>query len=239
MSKVLRYESCPNCRDKGGDTRGDNLVRYRDGGAYCFACHTVTPAPMGNRFRVVEPDVPKSLCPIDFTREIPATAWKWLLQYGLPYTYWKDQVGYSPKEERLIFRVGKPLAFSIGRYFGGESGVRKWYAYGYPNRHCEVVGQGRGDTTFLVEDIVSAHIVAQESECIPLFGTSVSPKVNPSIIYYLINSEKKVKIWLDKDQQGMVKYKAARLSGLINRPVDIVVTDKDPKYYLKKLKEIL
>lgn len=35
---VTGKEQCPSCREKGKDNSGDNLVRYSDGGAHCFAC---------------------------------------------------------------------------------------------------------------------------------------------------------------------------------------------------------
>ena len=35
---VIRKEACPECRSKGYDEKGDNLVRYSDNSAYCFAC---------------------------------------------------------------------------------------------------------------------------------------------------------------------------------------------------------
>ena len=38
MSDVTGKERCPECAKAGGDTDGDNLARYADGGAYCFAC---------------------------------------------------------------------------------------------------------------------------------------------------------------------------------------------------------
>ena len=38
MSTVTGKEPCPDCRENGGDTAGDNLARYSDGGAHCFAC---------------------------------------------------------------------------------------------------------------------------------------------------------------------------------------------------------
>jgi twinkle protein len=38
MSNVVGKEPCPACREQGNDTNGDNLARYDDGGAYCFAC---------------------------------------------------------------------------------------------------------------------------------------------------------------------------------------------------------
>ena len=37
-SEFLRHEVCPSCRENGLDTDGDNLARYTDGGAHCFAC---------------------------------------------------------------------------------------------------------------------------------------------------------------------------------------------------------
>lgn len=33
-------EPCPKCRANGGDTSGNNLVKYSDGHGYCFACST-------------------------------------------------------------------------------------------------------------------------------------------------------------------------------------------------------
>lgn len=35
---MIKKEACPSCRQAGGDTSGDNLARYPDGHAYCFAC---------------------------------------------------------------------------------------------------------------------------------------------------------------------------------------------------------
>jgi archaellum biogenesis ATPase FlaH len=35
---VLRKEQCPECSERGNDTSGDNLVRYQDNSAHCFAC---------------------------------------------------------------------------------------------------------------------------------------------------------------------------------------------------------
>lgn len=35
---VIGREQCPSCADQGGDAKGDNLARYADGHAHCFAC---------------------------------------------------------------------------------------------------------------------------------------------------------------------------------------------------------
>ena len=37
-SVVVGREACPKCRANGNDNSGDNLARYSDGGAFCFAC---------------------------------------------------------------------------------------------------------------------------------------------------------------------------------------------------------
>lgn len=157
-------------------------------------------------------------------------AWKWLLQYGLPMSHWKEIVGYSPTQQRLIFQVGQPFQFSIGRYVGlPKPGAKKWFVMGDCHKHCEVVTSEATSSTscaVLVEDLISAHKVAEAGYvAIPLFGTQVH---NP-VLYYLLNSDKPVVLWLDKDQEGNVKKTAIRLQSIINRPVSLVVTDKDPK----------
>lgn len=37
-SVLLHHERCPACTENGGDWDGDNLGRYSDGHAFCFAC---------------------------------------------------------------------------------------------------------------------------------------------------------------------------------------------------------
>jgi len=38
VADEIGKEPCPECRKKVNDDAGDNLARYDDGGAYCFAC---------------------------------------------------------------------------------------------------------------------------------------------------------------------------------------------------------
>lgn len=240
---------CPRCIERGKDSRRDNLVVWEDTSAHCFSCGY---HHFPKHYVVKEKEnAPKSLLPFDFTREVPAAAWKWLLQYGLPLSYWKESVGYSPSTHRLVFRVSNPLAFSIGRYIpdcvhrperpgdvpdqslqrgGGRPLERtkapaKWFVWGDCHRHAEVVAPNQGESIVLVEDLISGHKVGQLTTTIPLFGTTVH---NP-VMYYLLNDPRPVKLWLDKDQEGNVKKTAIRLQSIINRPVSLVVTDKDPK----------
>jgi hypothetical protein len=104
--------------------------------------------------------------------------------------------------------------------------MRKWYVWGDCHRHCEVIGHGRGSSVVLVEDLISAHKVGQVCESIPLFGT----KIHPPVIYYLKQANKPVILWLDKDQELNTKRQAMQLQSLIDLPVRIIHTDKDPKY---------
>ena len=117
-----KYEPCPRCIKNGKDSRGDNLVVYASGHGHCFACsYHKFPDHYTPQLKV--DNVPKSLRPADFTREIPARAWQWVLQYGLPYTYWQECAGYSEERgERFVFQVktGGNLAFSIGRLLSEE-----------------------------------------------------------------------------------------------------------------------
>lgn len=36
--EVIAREQCPQCVEQGGDAKGDNLARYADGHAHCYAC---------------------------------------------------------------------------------------------------------------------------------------------------------------------------------------------------------
>lgn len=250
--RFLRYEPCPRCRAKGRDRAGDNLAVYADGSAHCFAhCGYHRNA---KRLWVKEEkkdgNADKAVLPRDFTREIPAQAWKWLLQFGLPYSYWKPYCGYSEEDERLVFTVGKPTKFSIGRYCGtdvGERGPgerwvrrppRKWHFYGDGHGYVELLGSddtGRKPVV-LVEDLISAHKVAQVYPSICLFGTNIHAKA----IQALMALKRPTMLWLDEDQYTLLPPKINRLQTFLTHPVRFVSTEKDPKAYsLDEIKEIL
>jgi len=234
MSHVVQYKPCPQCRSKGNDTRGDNLVCYADGGSHCFACGYHESGQVTNIWKPNENlrTKDKAALPYDFTRDVPVQALKWLLQYGLPWSYWKESIGFSPKDGRLVFLVGSPVAFSIGRLIpelalpGGNSALRrKWYVWGDSHKHTEALGTG--ERIVLVEDVVSAHKLAACTNVvsIPLFGV----EIHPCHLYYIRQEQKPVVLWLDKDQQGTLMKKANQLSVLTGLPVRTITTAKDPK----------
>lgn len=242
MSRFLRYESCPRCRSNGRDRSGDNLAVYTDDSLHCFSCgYHVNPKGF-QRKEVPIGDEDKAVLPSDFTREVPAAAWKWLLQYGLPYSYWKAHCGYSPNDERLVFTIGKPVRFSIGRYVGtptkGEKPPRKWYFWGDGHSYVEVLGDldKGGQQVVLVEDLISAHKVAQVTPAICLFGTNIHAKA----VEALMALKRPTTLWLDADQYTLLPKKLNRLSTFLDQPVRFISTECDPKTYsIEDIKKFL
>jgi len=244
LTKFSHYEQCPKCAARGRDTRADNLGVYADGSKHCFSCgyheYAGVRALLESKLDQTKEVNVKATIPSDFTREIPAEAWKWVLKYGLPYSYWEKYCGYSTeKGPRLVFKVGNPVQFSIGRFIGDTSQAAKWYVWGDSHKHCEVLDaypNHRETPINLVEDIVSAHKVAQIGTTIPLFGT----EVHKPHLYYLQQVQRPINLWLDPDQLGNISKKAMRLQILVDVPITIISTTKDPKdYSFKEIKEIL
>lgn len=230
MAKFLHYEPCPRCREKGNDNRGDNCAVYSDGGSHCFSCgfhkfpkHYVKPTE--------EKVNGSKILPIDFSREVPVRAWKWLLQWGLPMSYWQGKVGWSEKDIRLVFTEN---TFSIGRWQPEfqlalppeEKPPRKWFVWGNPHQAPVIFGDyGKSKEIILVEDIISANKLGRLTCSIPLFGTKVFNGVLPILRHIGLP----VVLWQDKDQQACQPQRCHNLSLLTGLPVRYVVTDNDPK----------
>lgn len=249
-----KNEPCPKCRERGRDRRGDNLVRYSDSGAHCFSCgHHEHPKGIQPKVKEQNGNAhEEGPLPRDFTREVPAMGWRWLLQYGLPYSYWKEFTGYSPATERLILTHGNPVEVSVGRFVGanpedqgalqlwsgGVGGLQlrpsqpvpKWRMWGDRLRSATLLEpkERRSDEVILVEDIVSAHKVREAGyTAIPIFGSNIYPKV----LSTLRPLKRPVALWLDGDLWGVLPPKLNRLQAFLNVPVRFIRTDKDPKEY--------
>ena len=223
-STLSHYEPCPKCREIGRDTKGDDFTVYRDGSKHCFSCG------FHHHRRNYGPFVPKIIqlnkdkLPADFKRAVPVKAFKWLLQYGLSYRYWREMIGWSEEHQRLVFLVGDPLQFSIGRSFDEENKAKpKWRVWGDCHKHVEAVGTG--SNIVLVEDIISQHKVAQFTTSVALYGT----KISPALMYYLAHERKPVVLWLDSDQKEHIFKRALNLQSIIGVPVTTITTDRDPK----------
>lgn len=239
MSKFVKYEQCPRCVSRGADSRGDNVGVYIDGSKHCYSCgfhqfpKTYVKQNVNESLRTED----KKVLPYDFSRDIPARAWKWLLQYGLGYKYWEPYCGYSEKDERLIITVGTPMEFSQGRYMGEDTSKRKWYCYGDAHKTAHMFGNPEtSNGIVLVEDVISAHKVGQITSCISLFGTNIFDSVVSTLRLY----RKPVTMWLDHDQQTHARKRAVRLSMLTGCEVNFVFTKQDAKELSSnEIKEIL
>jgi len=237
MARFEHYEQCPRCFERGKDSRGDNCAVYSDGGKHCFSCgfHTFskhyTP-------RVQEKERLNNgqahVLPVDFSREIPSHALQWLLQYGLPYSYWKPFIGWSEKESRLVFTIGDGPSFSIGRYIPRALAVppervpRKWYVWGNSHASPHVLGDYSKDAPCitLVEDLISAHKLAYYGfPTIPLFGTNIFTSCIPVLRHIGLP----IVLWLDADQEGTLQRKCQWLSVVTKQRVSYVITALDPK----------
>lgn len=236
MAKFVRLTACPRCREKGKDRSGDNLGEYADGSAYCFSCGYKR-APSFRLKRIVEEnfdDAEKAVLPRDFQREVPTEYWKWLLQYGLTYEYWRPFTGFTEREKRIVFTIGNPTRFSIGRTL--DLGKSKWKIYGDKSNHVEVIGEQISGEVVLVEDIISAHKAGQVVTTIPLFGTTIGD----NIMKRLVQMNRPVALWLDNDQYGNLARKLGKIKVFNGQDVRYIRTDKDPKSYtLNQIKEIL
>ena len=244
MAKATRTEPCPRCRERGADRRGDNLVCYSDGGKHCFSCGYHEGSKLFTKHVNEEKRTEnQAILPYDFTREIPARAWQWLLQYGLSWSYWqKAGCGYSPSQERLIFCVGQPLDFALGRDCSvalPDSKPRaKWFSYGDCHRRAHVFGSYEDARCVVcVEDLISAHkVTAANNCCVPIFGTQVLDCHIKTLRYIGLP----IVMWLDADQKAAAAKRGHRLSVLTGLPVRNVFTDNDPKLLsFKEISEVL
>lgn len=243
MSRFVGYEACPRCQESGRDSKGDNMGVYADGSKHCFSCgFHVFPKHYVKEINEKVRAEDKEKLPYDFSRDVPARAWQWLLQYGLPYSYWKAHCGYSESQERLIICVGEPLDFSLGRDMAlpkeGEKPRRKWWAYGDCHRRSHLFGNVEvAKAIICVEDVISAHKIGQAGHlALPLFGTNV----HDCHLRTLLHLKLPIVMWLDNDQEHHAIKRGTRLSSITGLPVRNVFTESDPKCLsFKTINEVL
>ena len=241
MAKFVHYEQCPRCLERGRDSRGDNLASYSDGSYHCFSCgfHRF---PTHYTPRIQKEEIDATRLPSDFSREVPSHATKWLLQYGLPLSYWRPFIGWSEATSRLVFTVGDGPEFSIGRFIPEEGRSfereqRKWFVWGQSHKTPHIFGSYQtASKIYLVEDLISAHKIGQVAPTICLFGTTVFDACLPILRHIGLH----VVMWLDKDQEGTLQKKCNNLSLLTGLPVSYKITTEDPKMQsFNTIKEIV
>ena len=113
---------------------------------------------------------------------------------------------------------------------------RKWRFWGDGHEYVEILSPEKKGPVVLVEDLISAHKVAQVSPCLCLFGTHI----HDNALKVLMDAKRPVCLWLDSDQYPLLSKKIGRLKAVLRHPVWYVRTDKDPKEYsLEEIKEFI
>lgn len=209
----LRKEACPRCREQGKDNSGDNLVRYTNGSAFCFACRYLEKPT--NYEPPVAKKPPKEV-PKDLTLNFPKENLDWLKQYLSP-----DEIGdyfrYSPSLRRHVYQhEGYWEARSVN-----PTAEPKVLSHGSK----PFILFGTGDPIVVVEDVVSAIKVSRVATALPLFGSHFPgdwmvrvAKLKPS----------KIVIWLDKDKTFECREYGAKMRTLV--PICYsLTTQQDPK----------
>ena len=224
----MKREPCPRCREQGKDRSGNNLINYRDGGKHCFACGWHENPHFTQIFtkkEEIHDEQEKASLPRDWTQSIPTEGWRWLLQYGLSKTYWEPYTGYSPSTNRLVISHGNPVYVSQGRALSVDD--VKWITFGDRSNRVDGLGPSVSAEIVLVEDLISAHKVAQVTQSIPLFGTHI----HDNVLRKLIQEGKDVVLWLDNDQYPNLPTKCSRIASTTGLGVRYIRTTKDPKDY--------
>lgn len=214
MANFLHHEACPACREAGGDRDGNNLGRYDDGSAWCFACGYWERKTGKKKLEKATKTAFK-----DFFTELATLPPAWeqeLVKRGLNESE-RGLFTYSPEMDRLIYRNED---FLEARCFFGKK--PKTLSFGTK----PFVIFGEGTPVVLVEDLFSALRVGRTTSAIPLFGSVIKQEWYP----LLTRLTKNVILWLDHDKynEAIAQARKLRLTGLSS---SVIRTPLDPKEY--------
>ena len=210
----VRHEACPRCQEQGKDASGNNLARYSNGSAWCFACKYMEKPTAYQPKQERKPTLP----PADLSTHFHEDNLKWLTKYLKPCEI-MDHFRYSPGLHRHVYQSGE--------YWEARSVkpgvVPKCLSHG-PK---PFVVLGEGEKICLVEDVVSAIKVARVCTAVPLFGAHVPSEW---MIKIAKMHPKEVVFWLDRDKQieGREFAKKFNLLAPVGRSLTTLL---DPKAY--------
>lgn len=231
----MKTEPCPRCRGMGRDRAGDNLHRWPDGHAHCFACQHHE-WPTGGSVLLQQPLNKGISLPSDATTSIDFTALTWLSKYEISMEeVVKYKMLWSPSRKFLIFPLyasewdkdsGKLMGWQARSFI--TEGHKKYYNIGPFNSFFFVLNilKGMGDDIVIVEDMLSAIKVARRYTSLPLFGNNLSIERLQKLSDYCLS----LTFWLDYDKvdKAMALATQATQLGFETR---YIVTKYDPKEY--------
>lgn len=222
MSKFIGHIPCPKCGSK------DNLAEYDDH-FWCFGCryHKVKDDIHTLRKRAFKhsEDPPSLVGLMNCSRDLPQTAMKWLLSYGIS----KDEIeqyDFQWCEDNELLVLYNKDGYWQGRSFADN---RPKYLSG-GNKPLTIYGSG--NKIVCVEDILSAIKIARLSPdycSTPLLGSSMPLETTQS----LIERFNDVIVWLDRDKaKNAIKIARNLKQRGINS--EVVISPLDPKEYNKE-----
>lgn len=227
-SVFLRHEACPKCNSR------DNLGVWSDGHKWCFGCGYFQ-APDGTTADIVKrrlsakpattANAPVRL-PLDSSFHLPHIALEWLDRYGVNQmmaAQW--QLKWSSDEFGLILPIYNShqelVMYQIRNFAAGKP---KYTTHGTLGHYVPVYGKFENGIVVVVEDFLSARILGQHCNAVPLLGSHISKDLaNRLSLFY-----SSLLIWLDQDKsKEALKFHDA-YSYLFDS-CEVLFTAKDPK----------
>ena len=238
---MIQRTACPRCRSNGGDSKGDNLICYSDGGMHCFACgyheHSNSKRSVESqleRFSNTQPagfnsgvNLPNDL--VFDPAQIPRRVMQWLAKYNITKPEFQGwNLCYSPSLEMLIFpgMVDDVCEYWIGRNFGDGP---KYHTVGPIGKYpviFEAVHSQPPDTIIAVEDFVSAIKVSRHCDAVCVFSGTLRRKQAVT----LSKRYKHLIIWGDYDKT-VENMRLAKQDTSLFKTSRSNMTTKDPKEY--------
>lgn len=241
---------CHNCQ-QGGRWNDGNYKSYRD-----TKHRNRANAPQ--RFEsVAEVEIPKGL--VDDLNTWPGYAQAWAISRGLGGTLCERYaIKYDPNSDRIYLprgnfvgngTVSKQAGYQL-RSLGRGSKYTTVQREDAPNWSKVYLGDDVTPTwAVIVEDLVSAIHVVEESkydqDCNhPIVYVNHGTKIDPTMLYEIANECKWATVWLDNDNDHVLKQARLmkRTIALYNSGITVAKVPaeyRDPKYHLGDIVRIL
>ena len=224
MSRVLSVSRCPKCAERGRDKKANNLAEYENG-YHCFSCGYNKPKCSLKRLETFP--VPKVYNGIVCEKKLLPAHLKWLLGYGLTE---KEMENFRYATKRIVKGYEIPcnlLVFiNTGDYWLGRNFADVGVRYLSSGEKPLLKYGTNPDVVVFVEDVISAIKVGRVATAIPMLGAKI-----PADWLNMVKGFERVVIWGDYDKKIDNIYAARKASEVLGKPVQSVITEKDPKFY--------
>ncbi len=250
-----RFEYCPFCNRK---IKSNGLVVFRRNDGWTLYCHRCGATKFIRKYGVSSPsallravnalpthfneETYSIYLPEDFDVNLPPSAKKWLIKYGVTEDEAKRyRFGYSAMMNRLILPVfnNEKLVFWQARRLSESDAGPKYISMRAKNNNCwfSLIPEGATEVV-LVEDIISAIVLRRAGfNTLALLGSYVgqkktgptSQKSNRLIKHLQKIGIKRICVWLDPDKRTEAVRFARRLTAFGFNASAITTATKDPK----------